>query len=201
MFTCQVWEAAAPFAMGKLHRLLGVLQHLLQTADVDGFKLLELIGLELDLPVISKSSPALHLLFNHFPSCSAQERNVMCYVVMSSNGETNVVLRGVTHGAVDFLIKPVRIEELRNVWQHVVRRKRDQVRICPSFTCRVASKHGSISCPYQHLANPMSRCCTTAQKAKCQIRSAQVRTGAWEWCRQEMGGRALMRRVMKLLEA
>ena len=26
---------------------------------------------------------------------------------MSSNGDTNVVLRGVTHGAVDFLIKPV----------------------------------------------------------------------------------------------
>lgn len=49
------------------------------------------------------------------------------FAVMSSNGETNVVLRGVTHGAVDFLIKPVRIEELRNVWQHVVRRKRDQV--------------------------------------------------------------------------
>ena len=43
--------------------------------------------------------------------------------VMSSNGDTNVVLRGVTHGAVDFLIKPVRIEELRNVWQHVVRRR------------------------------------------------------------------------------
>lgn len=68
--------------------------------DVDGFKLLEHIGLELDLPVI----------------------------MMSSNGETSVVLRGVTHGAVDFLIKPVRIEELRNVWQHVVRRKRDQVK-------------------------------------------------------------------------
>ncbi len=34
------------------------------------------------------------------------------------------MLRGVTHGAVDFLIKPVRIEELRNVWQHVVRRRR-----------------------------------------------------------------------------
>ncbi len=49
-----------------------------------------------------------------------------CVAVMSSNGETNVVLRGVTHGAVDFLIKPVRVEELRNVWQHVVRRKRDQ---------------------------------------------------------------------------
>ena len=46
---------------------------------------------------------------------------------MSSNGETNVVLRGVTHGAVDFLIKPVRVEELRNVWQHVVRRRRESV--------------------------------------------------------------------------
>ena len=48
-------------------------------------------------------------------------------VVMSSNGETSVVLRGVTHGAVDFLIKPVRVEELRNVWQHVVRRRKDKV--------------------------------------------------------------------------
>lgn len=42
--------------------------------------------------------------------------------VMSSNGDTNVVFRGVTHGAVDFLIKPVRVEELRNLWQHVVRK-------------------------------------------------------------------------------
>jgi two-component response regulator (ARR-B family) len=48
--------------------------------------------------------------------------------VMSSNGETSTVLRGVTHGAVDFLIKPVRIEELKNLWQHVVRRKRELVR-------------------------------------------------------------------------
>jgi SHAQKYF class myb-like DNA-binding protein len=46
---------------------------------------------------------------------------------MSSNGDTGVVLRGVTHGAVDFLIKPVRIEELRNVWQHVVRRRSMQL--------------------------------------------------------------------------
>ncbi|KAK9855772.1 hypothetical protein WJX84_006685 [Apatococcus fuscideae] len=68
--------------------------------DMDGFKLLETIGLELDIPVI----------------------------MMSSNGETGVVLRGVTHGAVDFLIKPVRVEELRNVWQHVVRKRKDLVR-------------------------------------------------------------------------
>lgn len=95
-------------------------------ADVDGFKLLELIGLELDVPVISKQlqSPV------HYPLIKALSiHRVTSVAVMSSNGETSVVLRGVTHGAVDFLIKPVRIRELRNVWQHVVRRKRDQV--CP----------------------------------------------------------------------
>ena len=58
-------------------------------------------------------------------------QHVCCAAVMSSNGETSVVLRGVTHGAVDFLIKPVRVEELRNVWQHVVRRRKDKVRLTP----------------------------------------------------------------------
>eukprot|EP00959_Pyramimonas_sp_CCMP1952_P253895 5304517-Pyramimonas_sp.AAC.1 len=63
--------------------------------DMDGFKLLEIIGLEMDLPVI----------------------------MISANADSSVVLRGVTHGAVDYLIKPVRIMELRNIWQHVIRKK------------------------------------------------------------------------------
>ena len=63
--------------------------------DGDGFALLEAVGLGLDTPVI----------------------------MMSADGGTGAVWRGVTHGAVDFLIKPVRLEELRNVWQHVVRRR------------------------------------------------------------------------------
>lgn len=42
---------------------------------------------------------------------------------MSSNSDTEVVLRGVTHGAVDYLLKPINIKELRNIWQHVVRQK------------------------------------------------------------------------------
>jgi DNA-binding response OmpR family regulator len=49
---------------------------------------------------------------------------------MSSNGEHATVLRGVTHGACDFLIKPVRMEELRNIWQHVIRRHRAWVGAC-----------------------------------------------------------------------
>ncbi|KAL3130915.1 hypothetical protein ABBQ38_000242 [Trebouxia sp. C0009 RCD-2024] len=103
---CSYTVTTCPNGVTALERLRDKNQHYdlvlsdVYMPDVDGFKLLEQIGLELDVPVI----------------------------MMSSNGETNVVLRGVTHGAVDFLIKPVRIEELRNVWQHVVRRKRDQVK-------------------------------------------------------------------------
>ncbi|XP_062078331.1 two-component response regulator ARR12-like [Humulus lupulus] len=64
--------------------------------DMDGFKLLELVGLEMDLPVI----------------------------MLSALSDTKLVMKGITHGAVDYLLKPVRIEELKNIWQHVIRRKK-----------------------------------------------------------------------------
>ncbi|KAK1429695.1 hypothetical protein QVD17_11910 [Tagetes erecta] len=66
--------------------------------DMNGFKLLEHIGLEMDLPVI----------------------------MMSADDSSSVVMKGVTHGACDYLIKPVRLEALRNIWQHVVRRRRNE---------------------------------------------------------------------------
>ncbi|GFZ13934.1 response regulator 2 [Actinidia rufa] len=66
--------------------------------DMDGFKLLEHVGLEMDLPVI----------------------------MMSADDSKSVVMKGVTHGACDYLIKPVRIEALRNIWQHVVRKRKHE---------------------------------------------------------------------------
>ncbi|XP_004297431.1 PREDICTED: uncharacterized protein LOC101293581 [Fragaria vesca subsp. vesca] len=63
--------------------------------DMDGFKLLECIGLEMDLPVI----------------------------MMSADGRTSAVMKGIRHGACDYLIKPIREEELKNIWQHVARKK------------------------------------------------------------------------------
>lgn len=66
--------------------------------DMDGFKLLEHIGLEMDLPVI----------------------------MMSADDRKHVVMKGVTHGACDYLIKPVRMEALKNIWQHVVRKKKHE---------------------------------------------------------------------------
>nr|XP_010927521.1 two-component response regulator ORR24 [Elaeis guineensis] len=68
--------------------------------DMDGFKLLELVGLEMDLPVI----------------------------MVSANGDTKAVMKGITHGACDYLLKPIRIEEVKNIWQHVVRRRKFDTR-------------------------------------------------------------------------
>ncbi|KAF3452982.1 hypothetical protein FNV43_RR03415 [Rhamnella rubrinervis] len=64
--------------------------------DIDGFKLLELVGLEMDLPVI----------------------------MLSAHSDTKLVMKGITHGACDYLLKPVRFEELKNIWQHVIRRRK-----------------------------------------------------------------------------
>ncbi|KAB2609868.1 two-component response regulator ARR11 [Pyrus ussuriensis x Pyrus communis] len=68
--------------------------------DMDGFRLLEHVGLEMDLPVI----------------------------MMSVDGETSRVMRGVQHGACDYLLKPIRMKELRNIWQHVFRKKIHEIR-------------------------------------------------------------------------
>ncbi|XP_058082785.1 two-component response regulator ARR2-like isoform X2 [Magnolia sinica] len=68
--------------------------------DMDGFKLLEHIGLEMDLPVI----------------------------MMSADDGKDVVMKGITHGACDYLIKPVRIEAIKNIWQHVVRKRRNELK-------------------------------------------------------------------------
>ncbi|KAI3880792.1 hypothetical protein MKX03_034693 [Papaver bracteatum] len=68
--------------------------------DMDGFKLLELIGLEMDLPVI----------------------------MMSMDDKKEVVMKGVTHGACDYLIKPIRMEAIKNIWQHVIRKRRHELK-------------------------------------------------------------------------
>lgn len=42
---------------------------------------------------------------------------------MSADRRTSAVMKGIRHGACDYLIKPIREEELKNIWQHVVRKK------------------------------------------------------------------------------
>ncbi|CAK7337606.1 unnamed protein product [Dovyalis caffra] len=63
--------------------------------DMDGFKLLEIIGLEMDLPVI----------------------------MVSADDSKSSIMKGIRHGARDYLLKPVRIHEIQNIWQHVIRKR------------------------------------------------------------------------------
>lgn len=56
---------------------------------------------------------------------------LLCYnmvLVLSAHSDTELVKKGVTHGACDYLLKPVRIEELKNIWQHVLRRKKSSAK-------------------------------------------------------------------------
>ncbi|KAK2659396.1 hypothetical protein Ddye_005929 [Dipteronia dyeriana] len=83
--------------------------------DMDGFKLLELVGLEMDLPVI----------------------------MLSGNGDPKNVMKGITHGACDYLLKPVRLEELKNIWQHVVRKKKFETKERNNTDSQDNPHHGS----------------------------------------------------------
>ncbi|XP_062178401.1 two-component response regulator ORR25-like [Phragmites australis] len=62
--------------------------------DMDGFKLLELIGLEMDIPVI----------------------------MLSANDEKETMMKGIKHGACDYLVKPVHLEQIRKIWVHVLKK-------------------------------------------------------------------------------
>jgi CheY-like chemotaxis protein len=55
--------------------------------------------------------------------CLDYETAHLYHAVLSANGETQTVMKGITHGACDYLLKPVRLEQLRTIWQHVVRRR------------------------------------------------------------------------------
>lgn len=57
---------------------------------------------------------------------------------MSSNDSMEMVLKCFQKGAADFLVKPVRKNELKNLWQHVWRR-------CHSVSPFCSSAHVLIS--------------------------------------------------------
>ncbi|XP_039013905.1 two-component response regulator ARR14-like [Hibiscus syriacus] len=63
--------------------------------DIDGLNLIDIIVSEMDLPVVT----------------------------MSSDERPRVVVKYIIKGACDYLVKPVRMEAISLIWQHVVRKK------------------------------------------------------------------------------
>ncbi|CAA7044335.1 unnamed protein product [Microthlaspi erraticum] len=76
---------------------------------------IDLILTELDLPSISGFA-LLALVMEH-EAC----KNIPV-IMMSSQDSITIVLKCMLRGAADYLIKPMRKNELRNLWQHVWRR-------------------------------------------------------------------------------
>nr|GEZ69665.1 two-component response regulator ARR12-like [Tanacetum cinerariifolium] len=82
--------------------------------DMDGFKLLEIVSLEMDIPVI----------------------------MLSANSDPKFVMEGINHGACYYIEKPVHLEELRIVWQHVLRKQVESKSQPKSNNNQEKSNHG-----------------------------------------------------------
>ncbi|CAM8949459.1 unnamed protein product [Rhodiola kirilowii] len=76
---------------------------------------IDLILTEVVMPVISGIA-LLYKIMNH-----KTFRNIPV-IMMSSHDSMGIVFKCLSKGAVDFLVKPIRKNELKNLWQHVWRR-------------------------------------------------------------------------------
>ncbi|XP_071680902.1 two-component response regulator ARR1-like [Lolium perenne] len=47
----------------------------------------------------------------------------ICHAVLSVDEEKDTMLKAITHGACEYLAKPVNIKQLKNIWKHVIRKK------------------------------------------------------------------------------
>ena len=48
--------------------------------------------------------------------------------VFSANDDPKMVMKGIDHGACDYLLKPVTLKEVQMIWQHVIRKKKTSKR-------------------------------------------------------------------------
>jgi len=64
-----------------------------------------------------------------------------CFIsVFSANDDPKMVMKGIDHGACDYLLKPVTLKEVQMIWQHVVRKKK-------------TSKRSNLDAPYSDSGN------------------------------------------------
>lgn len=71
--------------------------------------------------------------------------------MLSAHSDYDSVMKGIIHGACDYLVKPVGLKELRNIWQHVVKKK------IKSYTKNVGPSRQLIPPSESHLAPSFSK--------------------------------------------
>ncbi|XP_056691211.1 two-component response regulator-like PRR37 isoform X2 [Spinacia oleracea] len=89
---------------------------------IEAWRILEDLNHQIDLvltEVVTSGLSGIGLLSKIMSHNSCQNTPV---IMMSSLDSTSLVLKCLSKGAADFLAKPIRKNELKNLWQHVWRR-------------------------------------------------------------------------------
>ncbi|GMJ09529.1 pseudo-response regulator 7 [Hibiscus trionum] len=89
---------------------------------LQAWKILEDIANHIDLILTEVVMPCLSGIGLLGKIMNHKTRKNIPVIMMSSHDSMNVVLKCLSKGAVDFLVKPIRKNELKNLWQHVWRR-------------------------------------------------------------------------------
>uniref|UniRef100_A0A2P2M207 Uncharacterized protein MANES_01G239500 n=2 Tax=Rhizophora mucronata TaxID=61149 RepID=A0A2P2M207_RHIMU len=117
---------------------------------------IDLILTEVELPSIS--GYALLTLVMEHDVC----KNIPV-IMMSSDDSLSTVLKCMLKGAADFLLKPVRRNELRNIWQHVWRRQTPPAGHIPPMSYDAQHKIEAIA-QNNAASDQSSDCATLTQK-------------------------------------
>ncbi|KAG1371616.1 two-component response regulator-like PRR37 [Cocos nucifera] len=89
---------------------------------LQAWKILEDLTNHIDLVLTEVVMPCLSGIGLLSKIMSHKTRKIIPVIMMSSNDSMGTVFNCLSKGAVDFLVKPIRKNELKNLWQHVWRR-------------------------------------------------------------------------------
>ncbi|XP_077232958.1 two-component response regulator-like PRR37 [Tasmannia lanceolata] len=89
---------------------------------VEAWKILEDLSNRIDLILTEVVMPYLSGIGLLYKIMSHKTCNNIPVIMMSSHDSMGIVFKCLSKGAVDFLVKPIRKNELKNLWQHVWRR-------------------------------------------------------------------------------
>ncbi|XWS59734.1 hypothetical protein CRYUN_Cryun08bG0147400 [Craigia yunnanensis] len=89
---------------------------------LQAWKILEDLTNHIDLVLTEVVMPCLSGIVLLSKIMSHKTRKNVPVIMMSSHDSVGIVFKCLSKGAVDFLVKPIRKNELKNLWQHVWRR-------------------------------------------------------------------------------
>ncbi|CAL0299573.1 unnamed protein product [Lupinus luteus] len=89
---------------------------------LQAWKMLEDLTNHIDLILTEVAMPGLSGIGLLYKIMSHKTRKNIPVIMMSSHDSMGLVFKCLSKGAVDFLVKPIRKNELKNLWQHVWRR-------------------------------------------------------------------------------